>query len=220
MLTKELLSDYIDAGAAKIKADLAIVGGTLINVNTGEYYKADVAMYKGKIVAVESDISDYMGPDTKTVDGTGKYLAPGLIDCHIHIECSKMSMTRFAQAVVPCGTTSIVSGLDEYISVIGVDGLGPIFEEIEASPLKVFWALPYKTPYTIPVSTIAYNVTAKDHAKYHQDPNCYGIWELVREAVQTKDPDTLEALVLAQKYHRPIFGCSLWPAARTSTNTS
>lgn len=69
MLTKELLSDYIDAGAAKIKADLAIVGGTLINVNTGEYYKADVAMYKGKIVAVESDISDYMGPDTKTVDG-------------------------------------------------------------------------------------------------------------------------------------------------------
>lgn len=212
MLTKELLSDYIDAGAAKIKADLAIVGGTLINVNTGEYYKADVAMYKGKIVAVESDISDYIGPDTKTVDGTGKYLAPGLIDCHIHVECSKMSMTRFAQAVVPCGTTSIVSGLDEYISVIGVDGLGPIFEEIEASPLKVFWALPYKTPYTIPVSTIAYNVTAKDHANYHQDPNCYGIWELVREAVQTKDPDTLEALVLAQKYHRPIFGCS--PLAR------
>ena len=46
MLTKELLSEYIDAGAAKIKADLAVTGGTLINVNTGEYYKADVAVYK------------------------------------------------------------------------------------------------------------------------------------------------------------------------------
>ena len=208
MLTREMLSEYIDAGAAKIKADLAILGGTLINVNTSEYYKADVAIYKGRIVAVDKDISDYMDENTKTIDATGKYLAPGLIDCHIHVECSKMSMTRFAQAVVPCGTTSIVSGLDEYISVIGVDGLEAIFKEIDASPLKVFWALPYKTPYTIPVSTIAYNVTAKDHAKQHQNPRCYGIWELVREAVMTKDPDTLDAIVEAQKYHRPIFGCS------------
>ena len=123
MLTKELLSEYIDAGAAKRKADMAILGGTLINVNTSEYYQADVAIYKGKIVAVESDISDYIDEHTQKIDATGKYLAPGLIDCHIHVECSKMSMTRFAQAVVPHGTTSIVSGLDEYISVIGVDGL-------------------------------------------------------------------------------------------------
>lgn len=208
MLTPELLSEYIDAGAGKIKADMAVVGGTLINVNTSEYYAADVAIYKGKIVAVESDISDYIDENTKIIDAKGKYLAPGLIDCHIHVECSKMSMTRFAEAVVPHGTTSIVSGLDEYISVLGVDGLEKIFEEIDASPMKVFWALPYKTPYTIPKSTIAYNVTAKDHAKYHQDSRCFGIWELVREAVKTKDQDTLEAICLAKKYHRPIFGCS------------
>lgn len=208
MLTTELLSEYIDAGAGRIKADMAVVGGTLINVNTSEYYAADVAIYKGKIVAVESDISDYIDENTKIIDAKGKYLAPGLIDCHIHVECSKMSMTRFAEAVVPHGTTSIVSGLDEYISVLGVDGLEKIFEEIDASPMKVFWALPYKTPYTIPKSTIAYNVTAKDHAKYHQDSRCFGIWELVREAVKTKDQDTLEAICLAKKYHRPIFGCS------------
>lgn len=208
MLTPELLSEYIDAGAGKIKADMAVVGGTLINVNTSEYYAADVAIYKGKIVAVESDISDYIDENTKIIDAKGKYLAPGLIDCHIHVECSKMSMTRFAEAVVPHGTTSIVSGLDEYISVLGVNGLEKIFEEIDASPMKVFWALPYKTPYTIPKSTIAYNVTAKDHAKYHQDSRCFGIWELVREAVKTKDQDTLEAICLAKKYHRPIFGCS------------
>ena len=208
MLTTELLSEYIDAGAGRIKADMAVVGGTLINVNTSEYYAADVAIYKGKIVAVESDISDYIDENTKIIDAKGKYLAPGLIDCHIHVECSKMSITRFAEAVVPHGTTSIVSGLDEYVSVLGVDGLEKIFEEIDASPMKVFWALPYKTPYTIPKSTIAYNVTAKDHAKYHQDSRCFGIWELVREAVKTKDQDTLEAICLARKYHRPIFGCS------------
>ena len=174
MLTRELLASYIDAGAGRIKADMAVMGGTLINVNTGEYYQADVAIYKGKITAVEKDISDYVDDHTKIIDAKGKYLAPGLIDCHVHVECSKMSMTRFAEAVVPHGTTSIVSGLDEYISVIGVDG--------------------------------------KDHERYHQDSRCYGIWELVREAVMTKDQDTLDAIVEAEKRHRPIFGCS--PLAR------
>ena len=212
MLTKELLSEYIDAGAAKIKADMAIVGGTLINVNTGEYYPADVAIYKNRIVAVDSDIKEYIGENTQIIDATGKYLAPGLIDCHIHVECSKMSMTRFAQAVVPHGTTSIVTGFDEYISVIGVDGLKDIFKEVDQSPLKVFWGLPYRTPYTIPKSTIAYDVTSEDHEKYQKDPRCWGVWETVREAVQTKDPTTMYALTLARNNHQAIFGCS--PMAR------
>ena len=212
MLTKELLSEYIDAGAAKIKADMAIVGGTLINVNTGEYYPADVAIYKNRIVAVDSDIKEYIGENTQIINATGKYLAPGLIDCHIHVECSKMSMTRFAQAVVPHGTTSIVTGFDEYISVIGVDGLKDIFKEVDQSPLKVFWGLPYRTPYTIPKSTIAYDVTSEDHEKYQKDPRCWGVWETVREAVQTKDPTTMDALTLARNNHQAIFGCS--PMAR------
>lgn len=212
MLTQESLSNYIDAGAAKIKADLAIVNGTLINVDTSEYYQTNVAIYQGKIVAVDKNIDDYIDDHTKIIDAKGKYLAPGLIDCHIHVECSKMSMTRFAQAVLPHGTTSIISGLDEYTSVIGLSGLKEIFKEIDASPLKVFWSLPYKTPYTIPESTIAYKVTGKDHEEYQTHENCYGVWETVREAVQTKDSDTMQALLAAQKNHQPIFGCS--PMAR------
>ena len=212
MLTKELLSEYIDAGAAKIKADMVIIGGTLVNVNTEEYYPANVAIYKKRIIAVDSDIKDYIGENTRIIDATDKYLVPGLIDCHIHVECSKMSMTRFAQAVVPHGTTSIVTGFDEYISVIGVDGLKDIFKEVDQSPLKVFWGLPYRTPYTIPKSTIAYDVTSEDHEKYQRDPRCWGVWETVREAVQTKDSTTLDALTLARNNHQAIFGCS--PMAR------
>lgn len=68
MLTRELLASYIDAGAGRIKADMAVMGGTLINVNTGEYYQADVAIYKGKITAVEKDISDYVDDHTKIID--------------------------------------------------------------------------------------------------------------------------------------------------------
>ncbi|MFD0898030.1 adenine deaminase C-terminal domain-containing protein [Loigolactobacillus binensis] len=208
MLTTAELSRYIDAGAAKQAADLVIENGTLVNVNTAEYYPANIAIYKSKIVAVDPDVTAYVDEHTRHIDASGQYLVPGLIDGHIHVECSKLSMTRFAEAVVPHGTTSIVSGLDEYISVIGLTDLTEIFTEITASALKVFWGLPYKTPYTIPKSTIAYNVTPADHERYQQAENCYGVWETVREAVQTKDPATLAALITAQRYHQPIFGCA------------
>lgn len=207
-MNRKLLTEYLEAGAGKRKADLAIKGGTLINVDTGEYYPADIAIYKDKIVAVDQDISTYIGEQTQIIDAQGKYLAPGLIDCHLHVECSKMSMTRFAQAVLPHGTTSIVSGLDEYISVIGLPGLTEIFNEIDQLPFKVFWGLPYKTPYTIPKSTIAYEVTGHDHEKAQPDSRCTGVWELVREAVQTHDIDTLTAILAAHHNHKPIFGCS------------
>lgn len=207
-MTIQQLGEYIDAGAAQVPADIVIKNGILVNVNTSEYYPAEVAIYQRKIVAVDKDVTYYIGAQTQILDAQGQYLVPGLIDGHIHVECSKLSMTRFAQAVVPHGTTSIISGLDEYISVVGLEGLKEIFEEIDQIPLKVFWGLPYKTPYTMPQSTIAYNVTAADHSKYQAQADCYGAWETVREAVQIKDPDTLKALLAAQKNHKPIFGCS------------
>ena len=144
MDTTTELEKYIDAGAAEIPADLVIENGTLINVDTAEYYRADVAIYKGRIVAVDKDVSDYVGRAHPTRRCDRPISSPGLIDGHIHVECSKMSMTRFARAVVPKGTTSIVSGLDEYISVIGLAGLDEIFAEIDQLPLKVFWGVPIK----------------------------------------------------------------------------
>ena len=120
--TIENLKEMIRAGRGIIPADIAIRGGLLVNVMTSEIYPADVAIYKDMITAV-GNIEHYMGPETKVIDATGKHLVPGLIDGHIHSECSKLSITSFAKAVVPCGTTSIISVLDEYISVSGLDGL-------------------------------------------------------------------------------------------------
>lgn len=112
--------ELIQAGGAKRPADLIIKNGQLVNVMTAEIYPAEVAIYQGKIVAVDPDVSDYQGTETRVIDAKQQYIVPGLIDGHIHVECSKLSMTSFAEAVVPHGTTSIISGLDEYISVIGV----------------------------------------------------------------------------------------------------
>lgn len=209
--TIENLRQVVRAGRALIPADTLILHGNLVNVMTREIYPADIAIYQDMIVAV-GDVSAYRGPNTKVIDASGSYLVPGLIDGHIHSECSKLSITSFAKAIVPSGTTSMVSGLDEYISVSGLDGLKEVFAEIKQSPLKVFWGAPYKTPYTFPTSTISCNFDPEIHRHVQQWPECFGVWETVREAVQELDEDTLGALSLAHKNRLPIFGCA--PMAR------
>lgn len=205
--TIDNLKTLVRAGKGDIPAHRVVVGGTLINVMTSEMYPADVAIYGDTIVAV-GDVSMHIGPDTEKIDASGKYLAPGLIDGHIHSECSKLSITGYAKTVVPCGTTSMVSGLDEYISVSGLEGLKEIFEEIKGVPLKVFWGAPYRTPYTVPQSTVAFNFTKEVHTEVQQWPECFGVWETVREFVTEGDDDTLGAIVQAAKNRLPVFGCA------------
>lgn len=209
--TIENLKEMIRAGRGIIPADTVVKGGNLVNVMTSEIYPADVAIYKDTIAAV-GDVSDYVGPDTQIIDASGKYLVPGLIDGHIHSECSKLSITSFAKAVVPCGTTSMISGLDEYISVSGLEGLKEVLAEVKQSPLKVFWGAPYKTPYTIPESTVSFNFTKEVHEEVQQWPECYGVWETVREFLQEEDENTLGAIEQAFKNRLPVFGCA--PMAR------
>ncbi|MDO5548262.1 MAG: adenine deaminase C-terminal domain-containing protein [Eubacteriales bacterium] len=205
--TVEELRERIRAGGAKIPAEKVIRNGQLVNVMTSEIYPADIAVYKDMIAAV-GDVEDYVGPDTEVIDAKGRYLVPGMIDGHIHSECSKLSITSYAKAVVPHGTTSMISGLDEYISVSNLDGLKEIFAEVKQSPLKVFWGAPYKTPYTVPQSTVSFNFTKDVHEQVQQWPECYGVWETVTEFVQEEDEDTLGAISLASKNRLPVFGCA------------
>ena len=205
------LKERIRAGRAKVPAHKVIRGGQLVNVMSSEIYPADVAIYNDMIAGV-GDVEAYIGPDTEIIDAQGCYLVPGMIDGHIHSECSKLSITSYAKAVVPHGTTSMVSGLDEYISVSGLEGLREVMAEVKASPLKVFWGAPYKTPYTVPQSTVAYNFTKETHAQVQQWPECFGVWETVREFIQEEDEDTLGAISLAFHNRLPVFGCA--PMAR------
>ena len=194
--TVEQLKERIRAGGAKIPAEKVIKNGQLVNVMTSEIYPAEIAIYKDMIAAVgdEAEVADYIGPDTQIIDAKGRFLVPGMIDGHIHSECSKLSITSYAKAVVPHGTTSMISGLDEYISVSDLDGLQEIFAEVKKSPLKVFWGAPYKTPYTVPQSTVSFNFTKEVHQTVQKWPECFGVWETVTEFVQEEDEDTLGAI--------------------------
>ena len=201
------IRDYIRAGRGEIKAEAVITGGRLVNVASEEIYPADIAVWGGRIVAT-GDVSDYRGPKTEVIDARGQYLCPGMIDGHLHVECSKMSITSFAKAVVPLGTTSIVSGLDQILVTAGTEGAREFLDEASGTPLKVFWGAPCKTPYTLPTSNVGHYFGPEDHKATHHWPECVGIWETVREFVQELDDKVLAAIELAEKHRLPVLGCS------------
>ena len=188
-------------------ADLVIRGGNLVNVFTEEIYPADVAVSGSKIAAV-GDVSGQTGPDTRVIDAAGSFLVPGLIDGHLHVECSKLSLTMFAQAVVPLGTTSIVSGLDQIFVVAGLAGVREFLDEAAAGPLGVFWGAPSKLPYTYPESTVGHTFGPAEHAQAQGWPECVGVWETVQEFVFERDPKVMEAMDLAARNRLPVLSCA------------
>ncbi len=194
-------------------ADLLVTGGQLVNVFTGEIYPADVAIAADRIAAVSGPgqpplAGQYRGADTEVVDADGAYLVPGLIDGHLHLECSKLSVTMFANAVVPCGTTAVISGLDQIFVVAGLEGVREFLDEAAHGPLAIFWGAPSKLPYTFPESTVGFRFGPAEHVRAQAWPECVGIWETVQEFITEGDERVLAALEVARGNRLPAFGCA------------
>src|SRR5919109_1669633 len=127
-------------------ADLVVTGGRLVNVHTREVLVgADVAVRHGR-VAMFGDVSHTRGPATEAIDADGAYLVPGLVDTHLHVESVMLTVTRFAEAVLPHGTTAVFIDNHEMANVFGLEGIRWMLEEGRRLPLKVFLAVPSCVP--------------------------------------------------------------------------
>jgi adenine deaminase len=127
-------------------ADLVVVGGRLVNVHTREVLDdVGVAVARGR-VAMFGDVSHTIGPETETIDAEGAFLVPGLIDTHLHVESVMVTVTRFAEAVLPHGTTTAFIDNHELANVFGLAGMRWMLEEGRGLPLKVYLAVPSCVP--------------------------------------------------------------------------
>jgi adenine deaminase len=97
-------------------------------------------------VALFGDVSHAVGPSTETIDAEGAYLVPGLIDTHLHVESVMVTVTRFAEAVLPRGTTTAFIDNHEMANVFGLEGMRWFLDEGRDLPLKVFLAVPSCVP--------------------------------------------------------------------------
>jgi adenine deaminase len=114
-------------------ADVVITGGSVLSVFTREWLSADVAIADGWIAGV----GDYRGRET--IDATGTWVVPGLIDAHVHVESSRLLPAEFARLVLPHGTTTVVADPHEIANVLGTDGVHWLLDSTEELPLDVFF---------------------------------------------------------------------------------
>lgn len=117
-----------------------LVSGTLVNVHTGTLEQRHVAVDDGEIVALEERPAD------RHVEAD--YIAPGLIDAHMHVESSMVTLPEYGRAIVPQGVTSVVHDPHEIGNVLGEAGVRAVVEDAEKTPLKARFTVPSSVPAT------------------------------------------------------------------------
>ncbi len=135
--------DRLAVARGDFPADLALRNALLINVWSGEIYPTDIIIHNERIVALGSDYSA-----KKEIDLGARYVCPGFIDAHVHIESSLCTPPEFARAVVPHGVTSVVTDPHEIANVLGMQGINFMLERSKDGPLSVFVNAPSCVPAT------------------------------------------------------------------------
>ncbi len=135
-------SELIKVAAGEIPADLLLTDARIVNVYTGRVIPGNIAIYNGHIAG----IGDYLA--TKTVSLGNRYVAPGFIDAHVHIESAMAGVTGFVRGILPHGTTTVVADPHEIANVSGMDGVAYMLTAAENQPMNIFFMLPSCVPAT------------------------------------------------------------------------
>lgn len=185
------------------KADIVIRQGTLVNVMTRELQEnIDVAI-KGNAIAYIGQAEHLIGKHTKVIDAKGKYIAPGLMDGHMHVESTMLTVTEFSKAALLKGTTSIFMDPHEIANVLGVDGVRLMHEEGKNTPLRVFTTFPSCVPATNGLEDAGSELTAEDIEEGLTWEGVVGLGEVMNfPGVVYDDPkmiDEIEATIARNK---------------------
>lgn len=185
------LKDRIAKARGSEKAELVLKNATVFHAFTGEFKTGDVAIEQGIILGVGS----YEGKEE--IDLHGKYLVPGFIDSHIHIESSMLSPLEFARAVVPLGTTTVIADPHEIANVAGLRGVEYLLQATEKLPLNTYFMLPSCVPATH-LEHAGAQLLAKDLAALIDHPRVLGLGEMMNyPGVLFGDETVMEKLQMA-----------------------
>ncbi len=137
----------IDVAMGRQKADLVVRNGTWVCVQSGEFVpETDVAVKDGRIAYVGTDASHTIGKETHLIEAGGRYLVPGLLDGHMHVESGMVTITEFVRAVLPRGTTGMFIDPHEVANVFGLKGVKLMADEAARQPVHVWVQVPSCVP--------------------------------------------------------------------------
>ena len=190
----------IDVAAGRAPADLVLKNATYVNVFSNELCHGDIAVAEGLIVGM----GEYHGK--MEVDVSGKLVLPGFIDAHIHLESSLVSPTEFAKAVLPHGTTTVITDPHEIANVMGTDGIEYMLQATEDLPVDVRFMLPSCVPAT-PLDESGANLDYRAIDSFYDHPRVQGLAEMMNYVgVVNGDGQVVEKIVASQAHHKKIDG--------------
>ncbi|WP_339856775.1 adenine deaminase [uncultured Nisaea sp.] len=169
----------VAVAAGREAADLVIRDVRLVNVHSREVLDWQVAVAEGRVASIGPDASHCIGPDTRVIEGGGRYLIPGLCDAHMHIESGMLTPAEFAAAVIPHGTTSMFTDPHEIANVLGLAGVRMMHDEALMQPVNIFTQMPSCAPSAPGLETTGFTIGAEDVAEAMSWPGIIGLGEMM-----------------------------------------
>ena len=190
----------IDVAAGREKADLVLKNATFVNVFSGELEVCDIAVAEGLIVG----LGTYSGHTER--DMTGKIVCPGFIDAHIHLESSLVTPSEFARAVIPHGTTTVITDPHEITNVMGTDGIDYMLSATEGLPMDTMFMIPSCVPAS-PLDESGADLDYRDIDSFFDHGRVLGLAEMMNfPGIISADSKTVSKIISSQAHHKKIDG--------------
>ncbi|MBE0682677.1 MAG: adenine deaminase [Anaerolineales bacterium] len=176
----KLTRTLVDVAMGRSPADLVIRGGKWVSVQSGEIIpNTDVAMVQGRIAFVGRDAGHTIGKKTKVIEAKGKYLVPGLLDAHMHVESGMVTVTEFVRAVAVRGTTGMFIDPHEIANIFGLKGVKLMVDEAQKQPIHVWVQMPSCVPSAPGFETPGSSIGPKEVTEAMQWKGIIGLGEMM-----------------------------------------
>ena len=175
----------------KEPADFILKNALVADVFTLSWKKANIVVAEGKIIAIDEQ-NKFIAYEEE--DAQGRYVVPGMIDAHIHIESSMLTPTQFSRILLPHGITSVITDPHEIANVSGASGLSFMLEDAKKTQMDIYYMLPSSVPATAFEHAGAV-MKAEDLAAFVEHESVLGLAEVMDfPAVLNGDEEMLEKI--------------------------
>lgn len=198
----------VNVAMGRLPADLVVRKGKWISVQTGEILPdSDVAVSGEHIAYVGPDASHTIGENTRVIEAEGRFITPGLLDGHMHVEGGSLTITEFVKSVIPYGTTGMFIDPHEFANVFGLEGVRLMAEEADLQPIHVWVQMPSCVPSAPGMETPGASISEEDVVEAMNWPRIIGLGEMMNfPGVTSSDPKMHAEMAAARKSNKVIGG--------------
>jgi adenine deaminase len=197
----------VDCAMGRAPADLVILKGQWVCVQSGEIIPdTDIAIRSGRIAFVGPDARHTIGEGTKVINAGGRYLTPGLLDGHMHVESGMLTVTEFVRAVLPHGTTGMFIDPHEIANVFGLRGVRLMVDEAAQQPIHVFVQMPSCVPSAPGLETPGSTIGPAEVAEAMTWPGIIGLGEMMNFPGVYNSDDKVHAEMAVTRQSNKVIG--------------